>query len=683
MKKEDTINEFISAFDIATQHNTDHRQMDLLRQAYRYQFPPSQDPQELYNKYKEMTNSIEQQTPFHNKSLYIFVDNCANLRDWQRDFARRLEQENNDFYILAKPGSGKTAPLICHWVNNILGIKLTQQSINANQQFNNDMVTIIKILTSPHELPQIMWLCPIQALNSNISEDFKTDKFISGIILQFLNKLVKVNDRNEIILREINKTNNPEYNVLNLPDRLITIKTIINLMGNISSQQADAMGLINMIQSPDVDASDLDQYNNIIVREIRNHHHVPQQHTESFRLKLGEFINIYVERCLVGIKQAGSDSSKRNGRIKPVVISIYESASQIIDDFDNLKLIICDEAQRLQGSSDLSDKDRARQIAYSMDKVLNHPNSKKSKLVLLSGTVNPKSVHNLMNFLNEAYNRKFKQNSLIISPDRNPSDIHVKPMTSITDLHSQINHIKHSIEINEQKIVWIIFSKSRIMDIVNSIAVTGSYSIYSSKKLTTTKSQNLFNKQNAIEIGNLDKSIQNISDPLLKKAVSNKIGYIFRPDNPTRETMNDSAIVQYLFKTGKINVLLCTDAIREGMNISVKTMYIPTIYKNNTNQLRTREAMEIGGLVQLLNRVGRSANITGTIYTSPQFTEEISSVLNADFNQYEEQPYEYMYNKEHPIRTVFKNKMIQSRQTMHTINQIGDKAREYWLRFIY
>jgi len=59
--------------------------------------------------------------------------------------------------------------------------------------------------------------------------------------------------------------------------------------------------------------------------------------------------------------------------------------------------------------------------------------------------------------------------------------------------------------------------------------------------------------------------ISYISDERLRRAVSNGLGFLYRQKGEMDvQHQRDAIIVQNLFIAGKIKVLLCTDAIREG-----------------------------------------------------------------------------------------------------------------------
>jgi len=537
---------------------------------------------------------------YSKQSLYIFVDHCANLRPWQQEFTNKLANSNVDFYMLAQPGGGKTAPVVCHWVNNILGL-----STNPNSQQPTNIQNLINLLTAPEKLNQVLWLAPIQALNNNLQLEF-AERFV-GIILQFLNKFATVYPSIGLTLPPTIGNN-------------ITIASPIREMGNKAGMEANqiAESLINMIHPPD---------------QLSNYYYVQQNYVEAFRLQLGDLVKLYVDNCLVGIKQEKTDTHKilRTEFPKPFVLCIYESASSIIKNphYNKLKLIVCDEAQRLQGSQDPDDISRAQQIANSMHETLMNPNTKHSQLVLLSGSTSMQTARNLMHFLNVTYGRRFK-GSLLVSYDKNPSEIRVFPMTGLNDEYTQLRIIKNALagrQLRKHGIVFIIFGKDRINRIVDTLAPSGSFSSSPRKNLSASSSNSLYGKQNVKEIMQTGQDISYISDERLRRAVSNGLGFLYRQKGEMDvQHQRDAIIVQNLFIAGKIKVLLCTDAIREGINIKASEIYIPTIKKPPNN-----EEMEPGGLAQLINRAGREENKSAAIYTDPRYVDKIANALSGDF----------------------------------------------------
>jgi hypothetical protein len=587
-------------------------------------------------------NPNDFKTSFGTKSLFSFVDHCAELRPWQQNISNRLAQTNYDFYILAQPGGGKTAPVVCYWINNILGLNTKPDPYNHPQQstVSTDINKIIQLLTNPQTINQIIWLAPIQALNNNIELEY-TERFIGGIITQFLNRFVEI-DRN---------SNNVILNIFPTPNT--TIISAIRGMGDKAGGRRLSEELINMIHDPDPNAPNpidsmtgqpiLGQNGQPLQNSIQNHQYIPSNYTETFRQQLGELVKQYVQNCLVGIRQENTDTHLiiNTNYPKPFVGCIYESVSSIIDNpnYDKLKLIVCDEAQRLQGSPDQDDIRRAKQIANSMHVFLMNKNTKSAKIVMLTGTVHPNTARNMMHFLNATYNRNFKPGTLVISPDRNPSDIKVFPMSNLSDKYTQLGIINNALRRGEKRVVFIIFGKEKINDLVDTIAPSESGYLPANQPLSQSDTPSLYGKHNIKEIMNTGQDINHISDPRLRRAVSNGIGFLYRQKGEMdAQHQRDSIIVQNLFMAGKIRVLLCTDAIREGLNISIDTMYIPTIKKPSGEGMKP---MEIGGLAQLVGRVGRRKGITGTIYTSPEDVSPIMTALSGDFENYKEQSFEF------------------------------------------
>jgi len=580
-------------------------------------------------------------TPFGTKSVFSFVDHCAELRPWQQNISKQLADTNHDFYLMAQPGGGKTGPVVCYWVNDILGLSTKPYPYNQPQQATvlRDIDRLIQLLTKPQDIDQIIWLAPIQALNNNIEIEY-TERFVGGIIIQFLNRFVELSKNNEIIL-----------NIF--PTANTSIISAIREMGNNSRETNLSEQLINMIQSPDPNASNptdsmtgqpiLDQNGQPLQNPIRNHQYVSRNYTETFRQQLGELVKQFTRKCLVGIRQENTDTHLITGTNypKPFVGCIYESVSSIIDNpnYNKLRLIVCDEAQRLQGSPDSDDVRRAKQIANSMHTFLMNNNTKSAKMVMLTGTVHPNTAKNMMHFLNATYNRKFKPGTLVISPDRNPSNISVFPMTRLSDKYTQLRIINNILRRGEKRVAFIIFGKEKINDLVDALAPSESGYIPTNRPLSQSGTRSLYGKHNIKEIMGMGQDINHVSDPRLRRAASNGIGFLYRQKGEMdAQHQRDSIIVQNLFMSGKIRVLLCTDAIREGLNISIDTMYIPTIKKPSGEGMKP---MEIGGLAQLVGRVGRREGVSGTIYTSPEDVSPIMTALSGDFENYKEQSFEF------------------------------------------
>lgn len=531
------------------------------------------------------------------RSNPIEMDPCADLYGWQKQLVDKLK-ENKDIYILSGPGSGKTAPVICYWINNIINIH-TNGLVNS-QEFSNFM----KLLTHPETIPQVMWMVPIKNLGANIEQEM-IERFTS-IILQILNKSCSM----------IQNPLNPSDVDLKFDNNELPIKEIINSMSS--------FGRFN---------------NKLLLSFIDGNNQVSNNNISEFKTMLGQLVKNYVKNALVGRIEDQIYSvdivSQSIQSPKPFIIAIYESAKGIISKLDKLKLIVFDEAQRITGGRE-EDSTRAAQIGDSIHKVLFHNNGRNAKIAMLSGSTNPKTAMNVMHYFNIAYKRDFP-----IGPYQtpsnvtNPSDIRVFPMANLNDYYTQLRIIQTALAgggLRKGGIVFIIFGKEKINRLIDQLTPTERGYIQPGKNMETSKNS-LFNVKKDSSIISDPGDINEISDDRLRRAASNGLGYLYRPEEMTPAHQKDTTIIQNLFRTGKIKVIFATDAVREGINITCNEMYIPTILKPPDNK-----EMDAGSLKQLINRVGRKKDKYATIYTDAKFVGTISKALSQD-SDLDEEPF--------------------------------------------
>jgi hypothetical protein len=507
---------------------------------------------------------------------------CDKMFPWQQQFFNLLQQ-TGDHYILSLPGTGKTLPVICHW-NNLIGIdRLKTAGINARVDF----------LSNPQTLPKILWLTPIQSLNGNIATELE-NIFINLII--------------QIVENDFNIT--PEGN-LNINRNILGALT--------NNDNRNYLARMNTI--------------------ITNNDTIVNEKIIEFKNLLNPFIKAYIHNSIIGIKQQGADTVE-NG--KPINVSIYESAPQIIDKLNGLRLIIFDEGQRVQGGN-AADISRAEQIGEGIYKTLTHTNGQHAQLIMMSGTAKIETAANVTHFFNIAYKRRFPDKPFV-APDRNPSNIRVEAVTNLNNFQEQLS-IAHRVlsgrTTEGEGVVFIIFSKAQIDKLVDKLAPQDrSHQTSENFGNLHRKAGEHRNKTQIFSPSDIRKmtsagDIADIHDDKLRRAVSNGIGFLYRPKDTSmgRETQKDMAIVQELFKRRIIKILFTTDSIREGINVDCNTIYIPTITLPGNNQ------MTIDGLCQLLNRVGRKHGTLATIKTSPEFVKPVTDALNAEFNNFQELPF--------------------------------------------
>lgn len=549
-----------------------------------------------YDPHNIGTASSPKIQPGPNAKLPKFRDpieiNSFVLDAWQQQLIRVLET-GTDTYILAGAGSGKTPPVINFWVNNILGINTTQPQDIPNMQ------NIVRLLTAPETIPQVLWLVPIKNLSANIEQEQK-ERFVK-IILQVMNRIYRIDPAtNNLVLGPGNAL------------------ALFNRMGRFGG-----MDQVRLIESM-----------------IINDNQIPNDKILEFKAILGELIKVYVERNLIGRIEEGVNTvainNTRGNPLKPFVIAIYESAENIIDDFDNLRLILFDEAQRVQGGSQADDK-RAQQIGKSIHKILFNNNGRKAQIIMLSGSTSPTTAANVTHYFNMTYGRNFEPRPY--QPPRtakNPSDINVIAASHLTDKSEQLRRIYSYLsgrQIEKDGIVFLIFSKARINEIIDTIAPVHGGSGMSGTKLSTSKKRLYNYKSDVTEISSPG-DIDNISNDRLRRAASNGIGYLYRPEEVIDvKTQRDVTIIQNLFLKKEIKIILATDAVREGINITCNVLYLPT------TTLPQQGEMDNGSLAQLVNRVGRKRDKSATIYTSPECVDKVRTALIGDPSEFGEEPF--------------------------------------------
>jgi hypothetical protein len=560
--------------------------------------------------------NIPSAQPLNSPNLFkgpnLEVDQCANLFGWQQQVVNILNNPKQDLYILSQAGSGKTAPVICHWVNKIL---------NLSTSHHIDSQDFINFLEHPERTNQVLWLVPIRNLGVNIEEEM-IQRF-TAIILQIINRscatVQSTTDPNSV---DLIFSSSPNFNILQ----------IISALSNYGSTQIRQI----LIGAPGQPNSGLIQKNTQMIGQ--NNPTVISKDIPEFKTNLGILVKSFVENALVGRIQEGWNRTKLGhaGGLKPFVISIYESASNIIDDFDKLRLIIFDEAQRIQGGSESDDK-RAAQIGDSIHKVLFHHNGRNAQMIMLSGSTSSKTANNVIHYFNLAYDRRFENQGLFQTPEgvTNPADIRVFPMSGLSDRYKQMQIVKTALaggNLRKSGIVFIIFGKNRINALIDQLVPTERGIVNPGKKLSTTVGS-LYSKSDVDEITKPGE-INDILDDRLRRAASHGLGFLYRPEELTPDREHDTKIIQNLFRNGTIKILFATDAVREGMNITCKEMYIPSILLPPD-----RRKMDEGSLAQLINRTGRKEGTYATIYTSPEFVGDITRALSKDSDRFGEQPF--------------------------------------------
>ena len=543
------------------------------------------------------------------------VRSCSSLRPEQQMVVNRLAS-GLDTYILAAPAVGKTMPVVCYYMDHFLKLNplLTLGMKPAAG-------TISDVIFRPEELSKMLWLCPIRSLVDDIEMDFRKDFY--SIILQLVNQLIQPNHSINII-QNFTNTNN-------------IMKDMINAMSTNLQHTRIALGLLNQkellveqlrqslinIQNP-ADSSISKNLAETILRLDTQFYDV-----------LIDLIISHVNTRLVGKKYL--NTSDHNLTNKPIIIAVYESAPPIVKNTNNIKVVVFDEAQRTQ---DINAEERTDQIGKAINDVLSSNEIKSARLVLLSGSNNPLPAQQFCKFLTLAYNRKFaddfKDIGPVVLPGSNPGNIQILPKNNLGDFNTQkqiISELLSRTDSSAAGTVFIMFSLRRIHDLVNALVPEGSFpSVSPRKPIDIDRNKSLFTRHHVKEITNRELNIENIGNPLLRKAISRGLGFIHRqPDELMKAFQYDNQIVQNMFSQGRIKVLLATDAIREGINIKAKTMYL------SSTTLPGNREMPLDSLTQLVNRVGREPG-NFVIYTPAEDVEKVRQAISAVPGSFEDVP---------------------------------------------
>jgi hypothetical protein len=96
------------------------------------------------------------------------------------------------------------------------------------------------------------------------------------------------------------------------------------------------------------------------------------------------------------------------------------------------------------------------------------------------------------------------------------------------------------------------------------------------------------------------------------------------------DVTKDRDFVAQLFSSGRIYVLLATDAVGVGVSLKVKNLYIPSLKKFNGQYI---DKVDESSLIQLLHRAGRGAFPIAKIICNPDDYDYINKILNSDPSQ--------------------------------------------------
>lgn len=554
-------------------------------------------------------------------SRTISVSHCANLKHWQQDIQNQL-RTGRDVYAIVSPGGGKTLPMLCYWVQELLGINVLRQIDERTLMQHLNM-----FLSDTPNVPKLLYLVPTRQLAQQTIKELES--YLISIFTQLINWYLE--------------THNPQDNMRNQHFN----RTFIPWVRRYSNLRGDEFNIF---------------WNDF--RDRNNPQNIQGQNEKQLQYLIRNIEQAaanYINNVFLYI-HTGGQQSRGNPLNAPVIVTIYQSAgnnASLRRAISVVRLAICDEAHLTQPlNSSTEDPKDAIDKAAALYKVLDNMNDR-SQLVMLSGTQNPASANQFVDFLNRKFHRNFRVGSVQTTGDRNAAEIEIIENDSLNNTKGLVDSVVNNIQNNKWGNLYVLFSIKRLTNIAEQ-----SMKRLAPKNLETVDQQTKYDSQfqsyldrpsnptsvNSSRVSSDSISSQkvrnsqqnharNIQDPFLRKCVSHGIGIIARNlpgenDVKYETPENDKEIISKLFKDGKIKVLLATSAVGIGVNIDVKRLYIPNldIFSNMTKK---NEEITLRDLSQILNRAGRTATPIATIHTSSNNIDRVGLALNSDPDNFE------------------------------------------------
>lgn len=397
---------------------------------------------------------------------------------------------------------------------------------------------------------------------------------------------------------------------------------------------------------------------------------ISQSQKELYANKIKEFIH----SKLVGLITGPTKSRAVSNRI--FISCIYQSAIDLLGSSDitkQLKAVFCDEAHLIMkfeddrpsvGDIETQSEQIAKNVYYVVKTI-----SKDTRLVMMTGTLNPKSAKSFAEFMNHCYGRKFEVISDI--QDSNKATLNYIPADWLMNDRETINRVLINPRTTHNLLV--VFGKNKMLDMLEkTIQLKGNTGVslaaldrgrgmpyvqktarFNSKTfglntydpgddISSKRGDNPQSSKDIYNLINKGGKPTEIFHPIQKKAVESGIGFIFRMDDKIpyyekkyeEKYYNDFRIVARLFSEGRIPTLLVTDAVGIGVNMDVQNIFLTSSTKPDGRG--AFEQIKISNLSQFLNRAGRSTFMYASIYAPEKDIPAVREALAAGITDFEE-----------------------------------------------
>jgi hypothetical protein len=354
-----------------------------------------------------------------------------------------------------------------------------------------------------------------------------------------------------------------------------------------------------------------------------------------------------------------------------------------------INLVVIDEVQNtipLPETTLIKPEDYKKYEAYN--RIIMTAKKSGATTVLMTGSMNKGTVDELAEFFDSSYGTNFSKNKIFAfntpgDEAKNRGDVIVAPIESMKHRDSKLKIIQNIVNSKQKNSAMILFGMRMsstqgifplLTDVIPKLPPRDPKSLFSDANITMSDFEKdphnkpmTFDRLNSIEDPDTNFVSQNRMNPLPVKGVRRNPaktdieellyfnlqgveghdgkesdgGNLLRRADPNNllyqsvlrgigfivggMAQSQKVVIQKLFRSGKIYLLLATDSVGIGANLTVKHLYIPsTIKPPHFTKIDT------SSLVQLVNRAGRKADMPGTIYVPLEDYEHTKMMFDSN-----------------------------------------------------
>jgi len=359
--------------------------------------------------------------------------------------------------------------------------------------------------------------------------------------------------------------------------------------------------------------------------------------------QFGTFINGFEDLInfinnLIGFKTGGSTIQNSVLPSKDTLIDIctYEPAEEIASKYNGkYRCVVIDEAQEIAPLRPQTVEEETKK-AETYAAIFSH--CKHSQFVLLTGSLSTNSCNELIEILNRVFH--IRVTLIQDASAKNRSHIIIEKTSSLNNNNDIIDLCKSIIKFRSANNLIILFSRRNIQFIsdrlkeqlpdINNIEY-GRNIDYSNYDIQRNSLKDVIDRYRQRDVTR-EHTISPSSGYLLS-CLRKGFGFLVGAAKSGSEDLDvtkDRDFVARLFSTGRIYVLLATDAVGVGVSLKVKNLYIPSLKKFNGQYM---DKVDESSLIQLLHRAGRGAFPIAKIICNSEDYDYINDVLNSDPSQ--------------------------------------------------